>query len=141
PFRVTVLIMGGLVVLYTTMGGIKAVTWADVQQMMVILFSLILSFGIAISLLPKDVSFLDRKSTRLNSSHVKNSYAVSCMKHKNRHLHRQEDQVEPNLSHDHKPQLQRVAAGHRLAAETRASPGRDAVQLEQLRRRHHCRLG
>ena len=25
--------MGGLVVLYTTLGGIKAVTWADVQQM------------------------------------------------------------------------------------------------------------
>src|SRR5262245_43158637 len=33
PFHVTVIIMGGLVVLYTTMGGIKAVTWADVQQM------------------------------------------------------------------------------------------------------------
>src|SRR5712691_4979716 len=40
PFRVTILIMGGLVVLYTTMGGIKAVTWADVQQMIVILLSL-----------------------------------------------------------------------------------------------------
>jgi SSS family transporter len=59
PFRLTVIIMGGLVVLYTTMGGIKAVTWADVQQMMVILFSLVLSLAIAISLLPKDVSFLD----------------------------------------------------------------------------------
>src|ERR1700704_1166926 len=43
PFRVTILIMGGLVVLYTTLGGIKAVTWADVQQMMVILLSLMLS--------------------------------------------------------------------------------------------------
>ena len=32
PFRVTIMIMGGLVVLYTTTGGIKAVTWADVQQ-------------------------------------------------------------------------------------------------------------
>src|SRR6185436_5431377 len=40
PFRVTVLLMGGLVVLYTTMGGIKAVQWADVQQMTVILLSL-----------------------------------------------------------------------------------------------------
>jgi len=59
PFRVTILIMGGLVVLYTTMGGIKAVTWADVQQMMVILLSLMLSLGIAISLLPRDVSFMD----------------------------------------------------------------------------------
>src|SRR5262249_27883883 len=59
PFRITVLLMGGLVILYTTMGGIKAVTWADVQQMMVILLSLILAFAIAISLLPKDVSFFD----------------------------------------------------------------------------------
>jgi len=59
PFRVTVLLMGGLVVLYTTMGGIKAVQWADVQQMAVILFALVLALGVAISLLPPDVSFLD----------------------------------------------------------------------------------
>jgi solute:Na+ symporter, SSS family len=59
PYPVTVIFMGVLVTLYTTMGGIKAVTWADVQQMMVILFALLLSFGIAISLLPADVSFGD----------------------------------------------------------------------------------
>jgi Na+/proline symporter len=59
PYQTTVLLMGGLVAVYTTMGGIKAVTWADVQQMMVILFALILSLGIAISLLPSDVSFSD----------------------------------------------------------------------------------
>jgi Na+/proline symporter len=59
PYRVTVLLMGGLVVLYTAMGGIKAVTWADVQQMTVILFALILALGIAISRLPGDVSFTD----------------------------------------------------------------------------------
>src|SRR5689334_4163197 len=29
PYQVTVLLMGGLVTLYTTLGGIKAVTWAD----------------------------------------------------------------------------------------------------------------
>src|SRR5690625_6693806 len=29
----------------------------------------------------------DRKSTRLNSSHVANSYAVSCLKNKNTHYH------------------------------------------------------
>src|SRR6478672_10219269 len=50
PYQVTVLLMGGLVTLYTTMGGIKAVTWADVQQMAVILFALVLSFGMAIHL-------------------------------------------------------------------------------------------
>jgi Na+/proline symporter len=59
PFRVTVMLMGGLVVLYTTMGGIKAVTWADVQQMIVILISLVLALAMAISLLPRDVSFFD----------------------------------------------------------------------------------
>jgi Na+(H+)/acetate symporter ActP len=59
PFRVTILIMGALVVLYTTLGGIKAVTWADVQQMTVILLALIMAFAVAISMLPKDVSFLD----------------------------------------------------------------------------------
>jgi Na+/proline symporter len=41
------------------MGGIKAVTWADVQQMMVIMLALILALGIAISLLPSDISFRD----------------------------------------------------------------------------------
>jgi Na+/proline symporter len=59
PFSVTILIMGGLVVLYTTLGGIKAVTWADVQQMTVIMLALVIAFGIAISMLPPDVSFLD----------------------------------------------------------------------------------
>ena len=59
PFRVTILIMGGLVVLYTTLGGIKAVTWADVQQMAMIMLALVIAFGIAISMLPPNVSFLD----------------------------------------------------------------------------------
>jgi Na+/proline symporter len=59
PFGVTIMIMGGLVVLYTTTGGIKAVTWADVQQMAVILLALIAAFIVAIRMLPVDVSFLD----------------------------------------------------------------------------------
>ncbi len=59
PFRATILLLGSLVVLYTTLGGIKAITWADVQQMIVILVSLVLSLVIAVSLLPRDVSFLD----------------------------------------------------------------------------------
>jgi SSS family transporter len=59
PFRATILIMGSLVVLYTTLGGIKAITWADVQQMIVILLSLMLALVIAVSLLPGDISFVD----------------------------------------------------------------------------------
>src|SRR5450755_1289441 len=48
PDRLTTWLMGGLVVLYTSFGGIKAVTWADVQQMMVIFASLVLALIIAI---------------------------------------------------------------------------------------------
>src|SRR5579863_2740851 len=59
PFRVTVLVMGSLVILYTASGGIKAVTWADVQQMAVIMGALVLALVIAISRLPADVSFMD----------------------------------------------------------------------------------
>lgn len=59
PDRVTTMVMGSLVVLYTTMGGIKAVTWADVQQMIVIFAALILALGIAITSLPASVSFHD----------------------------------------------------------------------------------
>ena len=62
PDRLTTLLMGGLVVLYTTMGGIKAVTWADVQQMSVILGALVLALVVALRLLPPDVSFTDALS-------------------------------------------------------------------------------
>ena len=59
PFAWTTIIMGGVVILFTTMGGIKAITWADVPQMMVILAALILALCIAIRLLPPGVSFMD----------------------------------------------------------------------------------
>ena len=59
PFYLTTVVMGGLVILYTTMGGIKAVTYADVQQMMMIMGALIVALVIAIWKLPHDVSFLD----------------------------------------------------------------------------------
>jgi Na+/proline symporter len=57
--HLTTVIMGGLVVIYTTMGGIKAVTWADVQQMMLILFALVVALVLAVHLLPPDISFFD----------------------------------------------------------------------------------
>ena len=59
PFQLTVLIMGGLVILYTTLGGIKAVTWADVLQMCMIMGALVIALIVAIMRLPHDVSFLD----------------------------------------------------------------------------------
>jgi Na+/proline symporter len=59
PFRVTLLIMASLVMLYTTTGGIKAIQWADVQQMVVIMAALILAMIVAVVALPRGVSFLD----------------------------------------------------------------------------------
>jgi Na+/proline symporter len=47
------------VILYTSFGGIKAVTWADVQQMCVIFAALVLSLVIAVWLMPANVSFID----------------------------------------------------------------------------------
>ena len=59
PDRLTVVLMGVLVVGYTATGGIKAVTWADVQQMGVIFVALIISLIVALHALPASVSFLD----------------------------------------------------------------------------------
>jgi SSS family transporter len=59
PYRVTVLMMGILVVLFTTLGGIKAITWADVQQMIVIMAALVIALLIAVAKLPHDISFLN----------------------------------------------------------------------------------
>ncbi|HYL72662.1 MAG TPA: sodium:solute symporter [Bryobacteraceae bacterium] len=57
PDRLTTILMGALVVTYTSIGGIKAVTWADVQQMMLILCGLIIALVMAIHLLPPHISF------------------------------------------------------------------------------------
>src|ERR1043166_1634262 len=43
PERVTTLMMGITVVTYTVAGGIKAVTWSDVQQMCIIFFGLLIA--------------------------------------------------------------------------------------------------
>ena len=61
----TTISMGSLVILYTTTGGIKAVTWADVLQMGMIMGALLLALGIAISMLPADISFLDAVRSRV----------------------------------------------------------------------------
>jgi SSS family transporter len=55
---ITVLI-GALVVVYVTTGGIKALTWADVQQMTMIFCALVFSLVVAIHSLPANISLLD----------------------------------------------------------------------------------
>jgi SSS family solute:Na+ symporter len=57
--RWTTVMMGLLVITYTSIGGIKAVTWADVQQMALILCGLVIALFMAIHLLPSNVSFSD----------------------------------------------------------------------------------
>jgi Na+/proline symporter len=59
PERNTTIMMGATVVTYTVLGGIKAVTWSDVQQMCVIFFGLVLALITVIVLLPQSVGFGD----------------------------------------------------------------------------------
>jgi SSS family solute:Na+ symporter len=57
--RVTTLLIGIVCVLYTTLGGIPAVTWTDVLQMTIIFAGLILALLTVISLMPHGVTFTD----------------------------------------------------------------------------------
>ena len=55
--RVTTVLIGTLVVIYTATGGIKALTWADVQQMTMIFIALIVSFIVVMHSMPAEISF------------------------------------------------------------------------------------
>jgi Na+/proline symporter len=72
PERTTTMLMGTLVITYTVLGGIKAVTWSDVQQMGIIFLGLVVSLITVIALMPAPVSFGDAmflagKAGRLNA--------------------------------------------------------------------------
>lgn len=56
---VTSTVIGGLIILYTTMGGVKAVNWTDFQQMLIIMSGMVLAFIMTIVLLPRGVTFTD----------------------------------------------------------------------------------
>ncbi len=62
PVQATVLIMGAIAVLYTTLGGAKTVAWSDFQQMLVMTAGLVAALMAALLLLPRGVSFLDAVS-------------------------------------------------------------------------------
>jgi Na+/proline symporter len=62
PDQVTILIMGAIAILYTTFGGVKAVAWADFQQMLIMTAGLAAALIAAVMLLPSHVSFLDAVS-------------------------------------------------------------------------------
>lgn len=57
--RITSVIIGGIVITYTTWGGVKAVNHSDFQQMLIISFGMIAAFCATIYLLPAGVSFSD----------------------------------------------------------------------------------
>lgn len=59
PDRFVTVLIGVLVVTYTASGGIKALTWADVQQMAMIFVALALSLFVALHALPSSISFMD----------------------------------------------------------------------------------
>lgn len=62
PDRITILIMGAVAILYTTLGGVKAVAWADFQQMLIMTAGLAAALVAAVMLLPSHVSFFDAVS-------------------------------------------------------------------------------
>jgi len=59
PENLTTFLMGATVVTYTMAGGIKAVTWSDVQQMCIIFLGLVVALVVVIVLLPARISFGD----------------------------------------------------------------------------------
>ncbi len=59
PDQITTMILGSVVLLYTVFGGIKAVTWSDMQQMIVMMLGLMVALVMAVVLLPGNASFTD----------------------------------------------------------------------------------
>ncbi len=55
-FPLTVLAIGAPTVLYTVLGGVQAVTWTDVKQMVVIVVGVLAAVGVLIAGLPHDIS-------------------------------------------------------------------------------------
>ncbi|MEP0822284.1 MAG: sodium:solute symporter [Ignavibacterium sp.] len=60
--RLTSTIIGGAIIVYTTTGGVKAVTWTDFQQLLIIMSGMVIAFAMTIFLLPEDISFTDALS-------------------------------------------------------------------------------
>jgi SSS family transporter len=57
--QVTTIMMGSLAVIYTTLGGVKAVTWTEFPQMIVMMLGLVVALVTAVWLLPGGVNFFD----------------------------------------------------------------------------------
>jgi Na+/proline symporter len=62
PLKLLVVVIGGLVILYTVSGGTKAVNVTHKQQMFVIMGGMFVAFYVIVSGLPEQVSFADAMS-------------------------------------------------------------------------------
>jgi Na+/proline symporter len=60
--RITSAVIGGAIILYTTTGGVKAVSWTHVQQLTIVMLGMVAAFITAVVLLPSDISFGDALS-------------------------------------------------------------------------------
>ena len=60
--RLTIWVIGLLVITYTVAGGVVGVNWNDFQQFLVIMGAMVVALLVTISLLPHDVSFRDAVS-------------------------------------------------------------------------------
>ena len=59
PDQMTTMLMGGVVIIYTVLGGIRAVTWTDFQQMLIMIVGLFTAAYIAVQGLPEGIGFGD----------------------------------------------------------------------------------
>jgi SSS family transporter len=59
PAAATSILMGVLVLFYTVIGGIQAVTWTDFQQMLIIFAGVLVALVAGVWLLPGNTSFFD----------------------------------------------------------------------------------
>jgi solute:Na+ symporter, SSS family len=60
--QITSVVIGGLVIIYTTSGGVKAVNYTDFLQLVIVMAGMCAAFFMAVYLLPRDVSFADALS-------------------------------------------------------------------------------
>ncbi|MEJ7701036.1 MAG: hypothetical protein WKF71_15530 [Pyrinomonadaceae bacterium] len=56
----TIFVIGLTTTVYTMIGGVQAVTWTDVKQMVIIFFGLFVCLFVIISQFPPEVSILGR---------------------------------------------------------------------------------
>ncbi|MCP5109374.1 MAG: sodium:solute symporter, partial [bacterium] len=57
--HLTTILMGLVAVIYTTTGGVKAVTWTEFPQMIIMMLGLVVAMITAVLLFPSDVGFFD----------------------------------------------------------------------------------